>query len=101
MFGILAGLSGRKRILNSASKSTGEVMQTKVSVALVGAGYWGKKLLPKFVESAESLVKAVCDIHPAHRRRLSPSLQRFQQTSATTFFPNSRRRRARRKLWSA
>ena len=26
-------------------------MKRKVSVALVGAGYWGKKLLPKFVRS--------------------------------------------------
>jgi UDP-2-acetamido-3-amino-2,3-dideoxy-glucuronate N-acetyltransferase len=42
-------------------------MSNKVSVALVGAGYWGNKLLPKFLRSSESLVKTVCDIHPANR----------------------------------
>ncbi|HEY3168622.1 MAG TPA: Gfo/Idh/MocA family oxidoreductase, partial [Candidatus Binatia bacterium] len=58
-------------------------MQTKVSVALVGAGYWGKKLLPKFVESAESLVKAVCDIHPAHRAEIN---QTYPDIPTTTSF---------------
>ena len=45
----------------------------KVSIGLVGAGYWGKKLLPKFVESAEGLIKAVCDIHPHHRAEINQS----------------------------
>jgi predicted dehydrogenase len=42
-------------------------MTNKVSVALVGAGYWGNKLLPKFLRGSESSVKAVCDLHPANR----------------------------------
>jgi predicted dehydrogenase len=46
-------------------------MKSKVSVALVGAGYWGKKLLPKFVRSTESLVRTICDIHPAHRAEMN------------------------------
>ena len=50
-FGISAGLFRAKRIPRSASKSISEIMNDKVSVALVGAGYWGKKLLPKFVRN--------------------------------------------------
>ena len=58
-------------------------MQTKVSVALIGAGYWGKKLLPKFVQSSGSLVKAVCDIHPAHRAEIN---QTYPDIPTTTSF---------------
>jgi len=46
-------------------------MESQVSVALVGAGYWGKKLLPKFVRSNDSLVRIICDIHPAHRAEMN------------------------------
>src|SRR5437762_11898721 len=72
MFGISGVSLKRKSTPNSASKSTGEIMG-KVSIGLVGAGYWGKKLLPKFVESAEGLIKAVCDIHPDHRAEINQS----------------------------
>ena len=43
----------------------------RVSVALVGAGYWGKKLLPKFVRSNDSLVRIICDVHPTHRAEMN------------------------------
>ena len=43
--------------------TTNGVMNDKVSTALVGAGYWGKKLLPKFVLNRNSLVRVICDIH--------------------------------------
>jgi predicted dehydrogenase len=33
-----------------------------INVALVGAGYWGKKLLPKFRTAQDSSVAAVCDL---------------------------------------
>ncbi|HEY7221821.1 MAG TPA: Gfo/Idh/MocA family oxidoreductase [Candidatus Binatia bacterium] len=42
-----------------------------MSVALVGAGYWGKKLLPKFVHNTASLVRVICEIHPAHRAEVN------------------------------
>ena len=46
-------------------------MNNTVSVALVGAGYWGKKLLPKFVVNSNSLVRVICDIHSAHRAEIN------------------------------
>ena len=46
-------------------------MKRNVSVALVGAGYWGKKLLPKFVRSNDSLVRIICDVHPTHRAEMN------------------------------
>jgi predicted dehydrogenase len=38
-----------------------------IHVALVGAGYWGKKLLPKFRAAKDCSVAAVCDLDPALR----------------------------------
>lgn len=38
-------------------------MGDRVNVALVGAGYWGQKLLPKFLAAPQALVRVVCDIH--------------------------------------
>jgi predicted dehydrogenase len=46
-------------------------MNNKVSVALVGAGYWGKKLLPKFVFNRNSVVRVICDIHAGHRAEIN------------------------------
>jgi predicted dehydrogenase len=46
-------------------------MNDKVSVALVGAGYWGKKLLPKFLLNRNSLVRRICDIHAGHRTEMN------------------------------
>ena len=42
-------------------------VQSRVSVGLVGAGYWGQKLLPKFLASSNGLVRSVCDIHAGNR----------------------------------
>ena len=39
----------------------------KISVALVGAGYWGQKLLPKFMSAPDCSVKTVCDLSAALR----------------------------------
>ena len=42
-------------------------MGNRVNVALVGAGYWGQKLLPKFLAAPQALVRVVCDIHAENR----------------------------------
>jgi predicted dehydrogenase len=39
----------------------------KISIALVGAGYWGQKLLPKFIGAPDCSVKTVCDLSAALR----------------------------------
>jgi predicted dehydrogenase len=41
-----------------------------VNVALVGAGYWGQKLLPKFLAAPQALVRVVCDIHAENRAEI-------------------------------
>lgn len=41
-------------------------MTRPVSVALVGGGYWGRKLLPKFLAASDCPVRWVCDIHADH-----------------------------------
>lgn len=46
-------------------------MSDKVSVALVGAGYWGKKLLPKFVCNRTTVVRMICDVHAGHRTEMN------------------------------
>src|SRR5690242_4212687 len=38
-----------------------------IQVALVGAGYWGKKLLPKFRAAKDCAVATVCDLDAALR----------------------------------
>jgi len=42
-------------------------MGNRVNVALVGAGYWGQKLLSKFLAAPQALVRVVCDIHAENR----------------------------------
>src|SRR5258706_7879569 len=42
-------------------------MTERISLGLVGAGYWGQILLPKFLADAHCSVRAVCDIHPGNR----------------------------------
>ncbi len=45
-------------------------MVEKVNIGLVGAGYWGQKLLPKFIAAAQASVVAVCDIHEGNRAEM-------------------------------
>ena len=45
-------------------------MGNRVRVALVGAGYWGQKLLPKFLAAPQALVRVVCDIHAQNRAEI-------------------------------
>lgn len=49
------------------------MMQSQVSLGLVGAGYWGQKLLPKFLAAANARVRAVCDVHRGNRGAITDS----------------------------
>ena len=49
------------------------MMQSQVSLGLVGAGYWGQKLLPKFLAAPNARLRAVCDIHPGNRGAIAKS----------------------------
>ena len=42
----------------------------KISVALVGAGYWGRKLLPKFFAAPDCSVAMVCDLDAGSREEI-------------------------------
>lgn len=46
-------------------------MTERISLGLVGAGYWGQKLLPKFLADPNSFVRVVCDIHPGNRSAIN------------------------------
>lgn len=41
-----------------------------ISVALVGAGYWGRKLLPKFRAAPDCSVARVCDLDAGYRAEI-------------------------------
>ena len=51
-------------------------MGNRVNVALVGAGYWGQKLLPKFLAAPQALVRVVCDIHAENRAEIQREISR-------------------------
>ena len=55
-------------------------MGDKVRVALVGAGYWGQKLLPKFLAAPGAEVRVVCDIHEGNRAAIQ---QKFPALATT------------------
>ena len=42
----------------------------KLGVGLVGVGYWGEKLLPKFLNSRDASVTLVCDKNSEHRAKV-------------------------------
>jgi predicted dehydrogenase len=41
--------------------------EKKINLGFVGAGYWGHKLLPKFLAAPLATVRVVCDIHAGNR----------------------------------
>ena len=47
------------------------LLQSRVSLGLVGAGYWGQKLLPKFLAASNGLLRAVCDVHAGNRSTIN------------------------------
>src|SRR5438093_1019122 len=53
-------------------------MGKKINVGFVGAGYWGQKLLPKFLSAPDAAVRVVCDIHSGNRAAVQ---QKFPQIS--------------------
>jgi predicted dehydrogenase len=53
-----------------------------VSVALVGLGYWGKKLLPKFLSAPDCAVRLLCDLVPAYREEAERSYPRLSTTAS-------------------
>ena len=57
-----------------------KIMADRISVGLVGAGYWGQKLLPKFLADPNGYVRAVCDIQPGNR---SAVCQCFSELAVT------------------
>jgi predicted dehydrogenase len=55
-------------------------MANRVSVALVGAGYWGKRLLPKFLAASGCRIQMVCDLHASHRADVKESYPSLSTT---------------------
>jgi predicted dehydrogenase len=60
-------------------------MTKTINVGLIGAGYWGHKLLPKFLAAPQVRVQAVCDIHPANRAEVE---RKFPDISTTASLDN-------------
>jgi len=58
-------------------------MGNKINLAFVGAGYWGQKLLPKFLASREAVVRVVCDIHEGNRAAIR---EKFADIAVTDSF---------------
>ena len=55
-------------------------MNNRLNVGLVGAGYWGHKLLPKFLAAPQARVQLVCDIHAGNRAEIQ---RKFPSISTT------------------
>jgi predicted dehydrogenase len=55
-------------------------MNKTINVGLIGAGYWGHKLLPKFLAAPQVNVQSVCDIHPGNRAEVE---RKFPNVSTT------------------
>jgi UDP-2-acetamido-3-amino-2,3-dideoxy-glucuronate N-acetyltransferase len=58
-------------------------MAKKINVAFVGAGYWGQKLLPKFLAAPQTAVRVVCDIHAGNRAAVQ---QKFPEVFTAELF---------------
>ena len=53
-----------------------------ISVGLVGAGYWGRKLLSKFLLAPDCSVKIVCDLHASLRSYVKQNFPGIQTTDS-------------------
>ena len=58
------------------------MMSNKLNVALVGAGYWGQKLLPKFSTARDAAVMMVCDIHEGNRAAVQGRFSGIEMTGS-------------------
>ena len=54
----------------------------KLNIALVGAGYWGQKLLPKFAARQDTTVALVCDIHQGNRTAIQKKFKEIPTTGS-------------------
>jgi UDP-2-acetamido-3-amino-2,3-dideoxy-glucuronate N-acetyltransferase len=54
----------------------------KLNVALIGAGYWGQKLLPKFNTRSDAGIAMVCDIHEENRAAIRNKFRDIHTTGA-------------------
>jgi UDP-2-acetamido-3-amino-2,3-dideoxy-glucuronate N-acetyltransferase len=45
--------------------------RSELRLGFVGAGYWGQKLLPKFLARSDAVVRSVCDLHAANRAAIT------------------------------
>lgn len=61
-------------------------MVDKINVGLVGSGYWGQKLLPKFLAAPQSAVQAVCDIHEGNRAAIHEKFPNISTTASLDDF---------------
>ena len=57
-------------------------MARVVKVALVGAGYWGRKLLPKLLAAPDCSVKVVCDLHARYRADVEKAFPGLSTTAS-------------------
>lgn len=57
-------------------------MVKSINIGVVGAGYWGQKLLPKFIAAPQANVQAVCDIHEGNRAEIK---RKFPSVPTTAF----------------
>ena len=76
-------------------QSVSLMISNKLNVALIGAGYWGQKLLPKFSTGSDSAVMMVCDIHegeivPRSRASSAASARRVRSMMFSIIAPSMR-----------
>jgi len=65
-------------------------MVKKINIGLVGAGYWGQKLLPKFLAAPQATVQAVCDIHEGNRAEIQRKFPKVPTTASLDDLLSSR-----------
>jgi predicted dehydrogenase len=53
----------------------------KLTIGIIGCGYWGPNLIRNFSENSEAEVRYICDLSPA---RLAASANRFPSVTAVT-----------------
>jgi predicted dehydrogenase len=83
MFSVSSDLSKPRQGRSFVLRNTGNLIAQRLSVALIGAGYWGHKLLPKFLAEPQTAVRVVCDILAANRAAIR---QKFPEVSNTESF---------------
>jgi UDP-2-acetamido-3-amino-2,3-dideoxy-glucuronate N-acetyltransferase len=57
-------------------------MGQDINIGFVGAGYWGGKLLPKFLAAPRVSIGAVCDTHPANRQEIETKYPHIRTVSS-------------------